>query len=487
LSVFPKEASEVAAGEDTGAAAHPSSGAWEIRKTLPGGSEAPRYSAGDLVAGKYRLERVLGRGGMGDVWLAHNETLDIEVAVKLMRREADGPEAGSRFLREARAAARLAHPSIVRIFDFGLAEHREPFIVMERLVGEDLATALQRRGRLPAVHAVRTLLPIVNALMAAHAKGVIHRDLKPENVFLSRGEGERLEPKIVDFGVAKLDLPKELQLTKDGMLLGSPAYMPPEQAQGTVVDHRADIWSVAVVLYEMVAGERPFVGKTHNATLVSIGRDAPRPFTELSAGDDALWAIVQKALEKDRRRRWDSMRAFGEALARWAAARGAADDISGQALDAVWFQDLALRGDALGAEPAAAPAPREAVNTLPRSSARLLRRRLLVGGAALAALLVVMGGGMVLSRSGNPPKVPAPSSVATHVKPFLPPLHEAVGSVSPEPSAAVSAKASAATRHAKGRPIPVKNLSQIPVDRSPSRSVAKKAGHHAGKAKASQR
>jgi serine/threonine-protein kinase len=412
---------------------------------------------------------------MGDVWLARNETLDIDVAVKLLRKEAEGPEAGSRFLREARAAARLAHPSIVRIFDFGLAEQGEPFIVMERLIGEDLSTALQRRGRLPAIHAVRTLLPIAHALASAHAKGVIHRDLKPENVFLSRGEGERLEPKVVDFGVAKLDLPMELQLTKDGMLLGSPAYMSPEQSQGIGVDHRADIWSLAVVLYETIAGVRPFDGKTHNATLISIGRDEPRPFTELSAGDDELWRIVAKGLRKDRRHRWDTMRSFGEALAIWAVDRGATEDITGQAIESLWAN--AGQGDVLGVSLMPPALRREAVDTLRRPPAPRPRRWPLFAGAGALALLLV---GAVFWKHASAPE-PAPA-VPVVVKPA--PLTAPAATVTAATSADSAAPPVKATPHRKnGRPIPVKNLSQIPVDGH----AGKKHGSSAPKTKLSQR
>src|SRR5262249_35521643 len=181
-------------------------------------------------------------------------------------------------------------------------------------------------------------LPLVEALAAAHAKGVVHRDLKPENVFLAQREGDRLQPMIVDFGVAKVDVPMDLELTKDGMLLGSPAYMSPEQARGAPVDLRADVWSLAVVLYEMVTGVRPFEGRTRNATLVAIGRDEPRPLTQLSAGDDELWAVVAKALRKNPDARWPSMRAFGQSLANWLMARGASEDVTGAALDAVWVK-----------------------------------------------------------------------------------------------------------------------------------------------------
>ena len=414
---------------------------------------------------------------MGDVWLAHNETLDIEVAVKLLRKEADGPEAGSRFLREARAAARLTHPAIVRIFDFGIAEHGEPFIVMERLTGEDLATALQRRGRLPAVHAVRTLLPIAHALASAHAKGVVHRDLKPENVFLSRGEGDRLEPKVVDFGVAKLDLPMELQLTKDGMLLGSPAYMSPEQAQGIGVDHRADIWSLAVVLYETIAGIRPFDGRTHNATLISIGKDEPKPFTELSAGDDELWRIVAKGLRKDRRQRWDSMRAFGEALASWALKCGATEDIAGQAIDATWGKAATTGGDGLGVSLPPPAAPREAVDTLRRAVVRP-KRWMWIAGAGAAGVLVL--GSLVWKLATSAPSAPSPvakvSATTSAPSPGLPPSMPAPAASEAKGPDGVPAGRKAGVAHKKrARAIPVKTLAQIPVDSQTASGAAKKS------------
>jgi serine/threonine-protein kinase len=404
---------------------------------------------------------------MGDVWLARNEALDIDVAVKLLRKEAEGPDAGSRFLREARAAARLTHPATVRIFDFGIAEGGEPFIVMERLIGEDLATLLQRRGRFPAIHAVRTILPIVHALASAHAKGVIHRDLKPENVFLARADGDRIEPKVVDFGVAKLDLPKELSLTKNGVLLGSPAYMPPEQAQGTGVDHRADIWSLAVVLYEMVAGVRPFDGKTHNAVLIAIGRDEPRPITDLSAGDEDLWNIVAKGLCKDRRQRWESMRAFGEALAGWAIARGASEDITGHAIEATW-RDSSDEVVTFGPSPPPPTVRREPVDTLRRASLRYKHWRWVAAAVAAAVLLLVVAW---WKRVRSVPDQARESNQAQRYQPVVAPLPADTPTSAATPPPVVDAPPSAkpaAPGTKSARPVPVRTLSQLPVDGTPA-------------------
>jgi serine/threonine-protein kinase len=305
------------------------------RESIP--ARVSRYGTGDLIANKYRLGRRLGEGGMGDVWLAHNDTLDIDVAIKLIRGELATPEMAERLLQEARAAARLGHPAIVRVNDFGKTDRGDPFIVMEMLEGEDLAEALAARGRLSAVIAVRTLLPIAHALSVAHNKGIVHRDLKPENVFLAKSDDGKLQPKLVDFGVAKLERVQEQRLTQSREVVGSPLYMSPEQARGDEVDHRADIWALAVVLYEAITGRAPFEGKNYNALLYSIISNPPTPTMELGGGDAELWAILERGFRKEADQRWFSMRDFGEALAHWLDDHGVHEDITGASLSATWL------------------------------------------------------------------------------------------------------------------------------------------------------
>ncbi len=316
-------------------------------ETRPGGatpvsspmaSSRPRYGAGDVIAEKYRLGRKLGEGGMGEVWFAHNETLDIDIAIKLIRGEVATAEMADRLLHEARAAARLGHAAIVRVNDFGKTSRGDPFIVMELLDGEDLASALAKRGKISAIKAVRTLLPIAHALSVAHNKGIVHRDLKPENVFLAKNEEGQIQPKLVDFGVAKLEKQHSQRLTQTGALLGSPLYMSPEQARGDDVDHRADIWALAVVLYETITGRPPFEGKNYNAVLYAITANFPTPITEFETGDAELWTILDRGFQKDPDRRWYSMRDFGEALARWLEDRDVHEDITGASLQTTWFQ-----------------------------------------------------------------------------------------------------------------------------------------------------
>jgi serine/threonine-protein kinase len=414
---------------------------------LPEGAEPPheeltvsfRYGEGDVISGKYRLARMLGTGGMGDVWLAHNETLDIDVAIKLMRAESGGGDAADRLLREARAAARLGHPAIVRVFDFGSTDFGEPFIVMELLEGEDLATRLADHGRLSATKAVRSLLPVAHALAAAHSKGIVHRDLKPENIFLSRTEGDRIQPKVVDFGIAKIDRGKGLRLTKKGTVLGSPGYMSPEQARGEDADHRADIWSFCVVLYEVLTGTQPFVGKNENAILYAIISQEPAPITALASGDEDLSAILTKGLAKNPDKRWSSMRDLGVALATWLRVQGVNEDIAGVSLEATW---LSASTPSDGPPPPSLPVPvaveRRAVTTErpPRPAVSRLR---LLGLAVVVLIGCVVG--LLLLESG-PSKTASPAVSATEPSDIPPAAAVAASAPTSEataPSAATTA------------------------------------------------
>jgi len=337
-------------------------------KRLPSTGRDPkvvrRYREGDIIADKYQLVRLIGTGGMGTVWIAHNLALDVQVAIKLIRGESASPASSGRLLQEARAAARLGHPGIVRVFDFGRTSHDEPFIVMELLDGESLADVLDRRKRINATRSVQMLLPIADALSVAHSKGIVHRDLKPENVYLHRIEGGRSQPKIVDFGIALLERAGDGRITQDGAVMGSPSYMSPEQARGEdQVDHRADIWSFAVVLYETMTGQPAFDGQNNLAILRQVVERAPLPVTELGAGDDGLWAIIDRALRKDRDERWQSMRAMGSALALWLTHQGVEEDICGASLSATWLNADAGKG-ALSSRP---PPANDALGSPPQS------------------------------------------------------------------------------------------------------------------------
>jgi serine/threonine-protein kinase len=303
-----------------------------MTSTPPRSRQSSRYYApGEVIAGKYELVRALGEGGMGSVWLAKNLSLDSLVALKLLRADLEAEDAGERLMQEARAAARIGHRAIVRVFDFGHTEQGDPFIVMELLEGESLADVLTTRGRLAPNKAVQTLLPVIDALSAAHARGIVHRDLKPDNIFLAR-EQRRTQPKVVDFGIAKVDRTGPSRtLTRQGTVLGSPGYMSPEQARGLAgIDQRTDVWSICVVLYECITAESAFSGDNYNALMRSIIEDPVTPSVSFMAGDLKLWEIIEKGLQKLPEGRWASMQELGAALAQWLLDKGVDQDVCGE-------------------------------------------------------------------------------------------------------------------------------------------------------------
>ena len=291
------------------------------------------------MADKYRLDALLGQGGMGSVWKAKNLSLDADVAVKLVHGEIANEETTERLEFEAHAAAQLDHPSAVRIFDLGRTELGDPFIVMELLRGESLRDLLDKRPSLPAEEIVPLLLPVASALAAAHDKGIVHRDLKPDNVVLVEQDDARL-PKVVDFGIAKMTSGFDKRSTTEGTVLGSPAYMSPEHARGEVdrIGPPSDVWSLGVVLYECLAGRVPFEGKNQLATLRAIVEAQPVSLASLGVADARLSAIVEKALTKDMGTRFPDMRAFGKALAEWAISQGIYTDATGQSITVHWLR-----------------------------------------------------------------------------------------------------------------------------------------------------
>jgi serine/threonine-protein kinase len=304
-------------------------------------SEQPgfSYAPGDIIAGKYALDEMLGAGGMGAVFRARNTTIDMPVAIKLIRADLDREALTGRLLQEARAAAKLSHPAIVRVFDVGKTALGDPFIVMELLEGQTLASVLEREGRLSSARAVQLLLPIADALSVAHAKGLVHRDVKPDNVFIANDSEGQLQPKLVDFGIVKADQASgNSQLTQVGAIIGSPDYMSPEQARGLDrIDLRSDVWSFAIVLYETILGETPFAADNYNALLRLIVESTAPSLLERSAADAELSAIVERGMSKDPNDRFASMGQMGRALALWLFEQGVTEDACGVSLEARWL------------------------------------------------------------------------------------------------------------------------------------------------------
>ena len=285
----------------------------------------PALEAGDVIAGRYEVERLIGRGGMGEVYAARNRGTGRSVALKIIRSSDVSDEQRRRFLREAKTATAISHPNVIDVLDVFEDEDGSPVMVMELLRGEPLSALLKgdRRPELGQIAAI--LLPVAHALQEAHDKGIVHRDLKPDNIFIGSSSGGALVPKVLDFGIAKvLDSASVAETqgsqTNTGSILGTPQYMSFEQAMSEKdIDHRADIWAFGVILFEAVTGRRPFefenLGQMYTQFLqgeVPAVRDhAP----DLPAG---LADAIDHCLRKDRAERATDLGEVIEALERHA-------------------------------------------------------------------------------------------------------------------------------------------------------------------------
>ncbi|MEZ4407156.1 MAG: serine/threonine-protein kinase [Polyangiales bacterium] len=285
------------------------------------GAALERRWKGRILAGRYALGGVIGRGGMGIVFEGRHLALDRPVAVKLLRPDlARSVDAVERFHREARAAAAIGNEHIVEVLDFGLGAEGDAYLVMELLAGEDLSARVAREGPSPPAVAVAIAREVLDALEAAHDKGIIHRDLKSENIFVvAHDGGERV--KVLDWGISKvLEESGERRgpITRDGVVLGTPHYMAPEQsADGALVDHRADLYALGCILFELLTGRVPFTGATAMEVLYKHNHNAPPRLSELlppRSVDPRLDAILQRLLAKDRDDRFADARAVTAAL-----------------------------------------------------------------------------------------------------------------------------------------------------------------------------
>jgi serine/threonine-protein kinase len=301
---------------------------------------AAGHRIGQLIAGRYRLSQRVSEGAMGAVWLARDMVLDLPVAVKLLHQAANPSDRSyltNRLLREARATSAVRHHAIVRVLDYGATLSAGPYLVMEQLEGQSLGRRIRQGGAVAPERAVQVLLPIADALSTVHARGIVHRDIKPDNVFLSRDNHGRIQPKLIDFGLAKVVRAASTQTLTGAGILGTPEYMPPEQIiDSTSVDHRADVWSFSVVLYELLSGKIPFSGKTSPETLRSILDKEVPPLTATAGISPALWDIVERGLRKNPSERYGGMSELGARLADWLSGRGVCEDITGASLRIQW-------------------------------------------------------------------------------------------------------------------------------------------------------
>jgi serine/threonine-protein kinase len=282
------------------------------------------FDPGHLISGKYRLEKMIAKGGMGRVFLATQIPLGRQVAVKVLLPQSLDPEFRKRFLLEASISARLVHRNIVTVHDYGETEDGDLYMAMEYLDGEPLSKLISRQVRIPSERACRIAIQICRGLRAAHQKGVVHRDLKPSNIMLLREDEEEedgVEPgdfiKILDFGLVKVfdpqdkEIPLSTDLTRAGTLLGSPKYMAPEQIRCLPIDPRTDVYSLGVIMFQMLAGRAPFLGPT-SVEILNLHLKEPPPSIAaiINDADDLapeLEVIVRRAMEKDPADRYQSM------------------------------------------------------------------------------------------------------------------------------------------------------------------------------------
>jgi serine/threonine protein kinase len=402
------------------------------------------FAAGELIGGRYRLEELIGSGGMGDVFRARDTLLERAVALKLVdfgdprRRE----EIGQNFLREARISAAIAHRNVVQILDFGTHGGTVPFIVMELLEGESLAQVLGRGERLSFDWIIELVLQLLDGLAAAHEAGVVHRDLKPENIYLVRSRAGGVYPKILDFGISKLtDAQGSARVTTQGHVVGTPAYMSPEQARGVkFIDKRTDLYSMGVVLYELLSGEMPFFSENPGDVMVMIVTKAEKPLNErVPEIPPSLSSVVAKAMQKRPEDR------FGDARDMQRALKDASDELrKGSALHALEERmgNSAWRKRSLEpteTEAFAPPTLAAPSSTRPADA----RKRYLVAG--LSVVLAGVAVGTTMALLGRSQAAPENHYILVHADQPAEPV-AATAPVSPTPSIAIETARAIETR-----------------------------------------
>ncbi|MEZ4219557.1 MAG: serine/threonine-protein kinase [Polyangiaceae bacterium] len=457
----------------------------------PSSSSGAPVSPGDIIADKYLVEAIVAQGGMGVVVSARHRQLGQQVAIKVLLPSelTQEPNAIARFLREARAAATLQSEHVVKIFDVGTLDDGLPFMVMELMRGDDLRSLLRKHGPVGCEAAASYVIQACDAVGEAHESGIVHRDLKPSNLFLAQRRDGSAVVKVLDFGISKapVGVPgATMELTTSSVMMGSPLYMSPEQIRDArSVDHRTDIWSLGVILYQLVTGKPPFMGDSLPAVCAAIAADAPTPITRADVPME-FQEIIWRCLSKRPEQRYASVAELASELAPFAGSRrvepvlasapaasaslaSAQDRLAGTGAHAlhpsggaaieaatVSYGRLLSNKDALRAAPTGVSVPTDAplASTL---SGQLKARKVPV---LLALLALLLAGGLALAlltlfrRPAEPTVVAAPA---------------------PPPSPVVSALAAPATVETANAPAPSELPAPTPVV-APAPAPAPKRG-----------
>jgi len=388
-----------------------------------------------LLDGRYRIDHLLGEGGMGAVYLASHVGLGRQVAIKFLHADLiSREEVVGRFYREAQAAAAIRHKNIIEVFDVGMSPKGEPFLVMEFLEGESLAGLLKRVGPLDLAAACAVMEPVLQALQVAHRKGIVHRDLKPDNIFLAHQHGEPPVVKIIDFGISKFTQGElDKWRTKTGSVMGTPAYMSPEQARGSAgLDHRTDIYSMGTILFEMLTGALPFAGTNFAEYLSAMLVDEPRaPQSVYADFPVAAEPVLRKALAKNPDQRFQNATEMLEGLTALPGYDAHPERLS------LFASTIEIRGFAAGdlgqalSRPGRLPGDKSSPSQIADESTAVRGARLWGWGVVGAVVLALLVAGLAIWLR-KPSKVLAPPAPIA-VQPVAPVAAPPVPSPPPTP------------------------------------------------------
>jgi serine/threonine protein kinase len=419
-------------------------------------TEGPRVTlVGQVLAGKYRVDRLIGEGGMGYVLAAHHLELDELVAIKCTRSElANNADLTERFLREARLAVKIKSEHVVRVHDIGRTAEGVPFIVMEFLEGHDLSSVTEKGALLEVGQTVDYILQACEAIGEAHALGIVHRDLKPQNLFLAKRKDGSEVIKVLDFGISKAASDKH-SMTQTGAMLGSPLYMSPEQMRSSrEAEPRSDIWSLGIILFELLTGEVPFTGESlPELCLAVVNKDTPSLRQLAPAVPAELESVVKRCLAKTPEKRPANIAELIELLAPFGKRQG----VTFGRTHPGWTSGASAKGPAKSGRSPAVKA-----------------------GVAVGALALVGGIAAFMVRGGHPapvaPATPPPSAVVSVETPPAPSAPPAPSSADPPvtisaPSA--SATASSHVHHSHARNVPSASVAPSVVPPPPPAPVTK--------------